>query len=50
MTHSTTPSARRKRAERARKHAAGLKRIELWIDPRIERTVRAAIRRAFGAL
>jgi hypothetical protein len=43
-----TQSARRKRAERARKRALGLKRIELWIDARIERTVRAAVSRAFG--
>lgn len=45
-----TPAALRKRAELARKRAAGLKRIELWIDPRIERTVRAAVKRAFGEL
>ncbi len=36
-----------KRRQRQRKHDRGLKRIELWIDPRIERTVRTAIAKAF---
>ena len=42
-----SPAALAKRRERTRKRKLGLKRIELWIDPRIERTVRAAIARAF---
>ena len=48
MTDSPSADALRKRAGRARKRAQGLKRIELWIDPRIERTLRAFTRSAFG--
>jgi hypothetical protein len=47
--HTQAPSAGalRKRRQRAKLKAAGLKRIEVWIDPRIERTVRAALAKAF---
>ena len=48
MTRKPSRNTLHKRAERARKRAQGLKRIELWIDPRIERTLRAFIRSAFG--
>lgn len=48
MRGQPSRNALHKRAERARKRAQGLKRIELWIDPRIERTLRAFIRSAFG--
>ena len=47
MTRKPGANALRKRAERARKRAQGLKRVELWIDPRIERTLKAFIRSAF---
>ena len=47
MTDSPSADALHKRAERARRRAQGLKRIEVWIDPRIERTLRAFIRSAF---
>ena len=48
MTRKPSRNALHKRAERARKRAQGLKRIELWIDPRIERTLRAAVSRWFA--
>lgn len=35
-----TPATERKRAERARKTAAGLVRLELWLPPRLHEAVK----------